>query len=870
VTWWSRFRRRGTLERQLDAELRYHVDRLTQDFMAEGLPEAEARRRARLEFGGLDQVKEDCRDARGTRWAHDALQDLTFSVRLLAKDRLFTAAAVLALGLGIGVNNMLFTIVDALCIRGLSIPRVDRMVYIESREAGRSRGLSFPEFDEIRSGAQSLDETSAFITLQATLAETDRAPDRVALSYVSEGFFHLTGAAPILGRDFRPDDDRAGALPVAVLDGRLWNTRYGSDPAVLGRVVTLNGLPATLIGVMPDGYRLPGNTDAWLTLTQTPAAVRNGKDARSLGVMGTMKDGRTVPHVAEEMAALGARLAQRSPDTNHAVQLTAVPLNERFNGRITDPAWLAFISVGILIVVIACSNVANLLLARSVYRSREIAIRVSMGATRWRVVRQLLVEGTMLAAIGGLLGLGLSYVGLRIFTSAIPATGLPFWVHLTMDGRAFGELAAVCLGTVLLFALAPAMQVARADVNDVLKEAGRASAGGPRARRWTATLLAAQFGITVILLASLGLSLRQFRAAERAEVVVAAPQLLTMSVALPGEKYVTADQRLALYSALRERLSGVETISETTVASALPFATRSSRRVVFESRTTPGDAPPNVVTVSIDARYFDAVGVPLYHGRSFVDLDGAPGHESAIVNQRFASLYFPGADPLGRRVAFVPEAKGSPPVWLTIVGVAPTIPQRSGPVPDPVVYVPIRSEPPLTFSLIVRTKADPGTLTAVLREQVRSLDPDVPLFQVMTLARVEHDSGWNARVSNGLITTIASIALLLSAIGLLAMTTHAVAQRRHELGIRIALGARRGTIMAIVLRGAMFHVAVGLGVGIVCTAVWERLFRTPGMLTSPMNLLMVSAVMALMGAAASLWPAHRATRVDPLAALRQQ
>ena len=276
-----------------------------------------------------------------------------------------------------------------------------------------------------------------------------------------------------------------------------------------------------------------------------------------------MKAGLGVSQVNDELNALATRIAQRTPETNKGVQLIAKPVNQQFNGRITDAVWIAFISVGGLLVLIACSNVANLLLARSVQRSREIAIRVSMGATRWRIVRQLLVEGMLLAAIGGLLGLGLSFLGLRILTSATPAGGLPFWVSFTMDGRVFGVLAAVCLGTVLLFALAPAVHIARTDVNELLKEAGRTSSGGTRARRWTAALLAAQFGITVILLSSVNLSVRRFRAAERAAVVVNAPQLLTMSVTLPPEKYASPEQRLALYSALRERLSVIESVSET-------------------------------------------------------------------------------------------------------------------------------------------------------------------------------------------------------------------------------------------------------------------------------------------------------------------
>ena len=410
----------------------------------------------------------------------------------------------------------------------------------------------------------------------------------------AEGFDIFDGS-PMIGRLFGHDDDRPDASPVVVLAGRLWRTRYGADPGVLGRVVRLDGAPATVIGILPDDFRLPGNTDVWLPLAQLSPKIRADRGARSLGAVARLRDGITIPGAAEEVDAISTRIAREHHETNAGVRFSAVPLNERYNGRITDPVWIAFMSVGGLLVLIACSNVANLLLARSVQRSREIAIRVSMGATRFRIFRQLLAEGTLLAALGGALGLVFSWLALRAFTSLIPEDGLPFWMSYTMDARVFGVLAGASLTTVILFGLAPALHIARTDVNDLLKQGGRTSSSGTRARRWTAALLSAQFGITMILLSSVGLTLRQFRAAERAAVVVDADHLLTLSVALPAERYGSPDQRRELYSRLRDRLAGADGVSAFAIASHLPFAGGSNSQLAIESRASVNPAVPGVL-----------------------------------------------------------------------------------------------------------------------------------------------------------------------------------------------------------------------------------------------------------------------------------
>jgi putative ABC transport system permease protein len=811
-------------------------------------------------------------------WLEEFWRDFRFAVRLLKKERGFTLVAVTVLGLGIGVNNTQFILVNALCIRGLPIDRVDRVLSLSARDArDQELGLSYREFDAMKPAAPAFTGLAAFANSPVAVGDEGRAPDRAPGTYISAGGFRLLGATPALGRDFEPADDRPGAPSVAILGTGLWKSRYGADRSIIGRVVRINGTPSVVIGVMADGFRFPSNTEVWQPLALMPGIETDRRAARALNVVGRMVDGAAIADVRGQLGALTSRLSHDYPETNQAVRLAAVPINDRYNGRITDSVWLAFMTVGLVVVLIACANVANLLLMRSIRRAHEMAIRASLGASRNRLVRQLIVESAVLASAGGVLGLALSLAGVRLLARAIPANALPYWITFSMDGRAFAVLCASCLGTVFVFGLAPAIHVSRPDVGDVMKEGGgRSGTAGVRARRWTTAFLTAEFALTMMLLTTLGLSVRLARAAERADLVFNPSNLVTTSVALPADKYRSADRRIEFYGQLQERLSGIGTIASVAVATALPLGGASARQLEIDGRPpTAGQTPPTVWTVTISAQYFDALGLGLRRGRAFNEGDGAAGSEAAIVNQRFAELYFSNDDPIQHRIRLKePSASGSRPPWLAIVGVSPTVRQRGLPDPDPVVYLPLRAAPPTSAVVIVRSPSQSTAIAPSLREAVRAIDPDLPLYRIMSMEQALTESQWNGRVSNMIITSIAFVALCLAAVGLYAVTSQAVAQRTHEIGIRMALGAERTHVVQIVLRRAMAQLALGIAAGAGCTLGWERMFgggaAGGARMSDPMNLVAVSALLIGVALIACLSPAWRATRVDPVIALRYE
>jgi predicted permease len=505
-----------------------------------------------------------------------------------------------------------------------------------------------------------------------------------------------------------------------------------------------------------------------------------------------------------------------------------------------------------------------------------MAIRASLGASRRQLVRQLVVESAVLAALGGIVGLALSLAGVRILARAIPANALPYWITFSMDGRVFAVLCASCLVTVFVFGLAPALHVSKADVNHVIKAGGRSGSGGLRARRWTTVFLTAEFALTMMLLTALGLSVRLARAAERADLVFNPDNLVTTSVALPADKYRSADRRLDFYRQLDERLAQIGTISSVAVTTALPLGGASPRQLEIDGRpTAAGATPATVWTVTIGDRYFDTMGLQLRRGRAFSDRDGTAGYEAAIVNQRFADMYFSNDDPLQYRIRLKEAGPSGPQTRpLAIVGVAPTVRQRGLPDPDPVVYLPLRAAPPLSALMVVRTPSQSTAIAPVLRDTVRAIDPELPLYRIMSMDQALMESQWNGRVSNMIITSIAFVALCLAAVGLYAVTAHTVVQRTQEIGVRMALGAERRHVVILVLRRAMAQLALGIGAGVGCTLGWERLFgggaAGGARMSDPMNLVAVSALLAVVTVVACLTPAWRALRVDPVVALRYE
>ena len=676
MTWWQRFRNRDRLERELDAELRYHFDRHVEDNIRSGMPEAEARRMARVEFGGEDQMKERCRDARGTRWVEDIAQDARFAARLLAKEHWFSAASILALALGIGVTSMVVTIINGYNLRGLPVEDPERVLYVGTRDlSGRDRGVSYPDYREWRA-APSFASMGAFAGAMLTIGDKGLAPESLDGAYVSQEAFTILGETPTLGRGFLPDDDRAGAPPVVILGHRLWATRYGADRSVIGRSVTINGDPTTVVGVMREGFEFPFRQALWLPLALLPGIEKKAPDEPRLDVFGRLANDVEPDQARAELAAISVNLAGESPSTRDRIQPVVVRFGVQQVGRLRDqqPPLVA-LATAVFVLLIACANVANLLLARSASRGREIAIRASIGATRWRIVRQLMVESLMLSLAAGALGMWLSRFGVQFVAEAF-GRNIPYWMHFPVDSRVVAVLLGLCFACTLAFGLAPALVVSKTDAGGLMKEGGRTGIA-PRVGRWTQALLIGELAVTVILLAGAGLMVRSFLAVYRADQVIDPSKVLTTVIALPEEEYRSPDQRSTFYQQLDDRLGRHTGLAAASLASTRPFTGGPSQRVSFLDRSTAArESQPAAVVIAIGPRYFDALQLPVVRGRYFSALDGTPGHQAAVVNQRFAELFYPNEDPVGR-VIRLSDVKTDPATahWLTIVGVAPTIRQ---------------------------------------------------------------------------------------------------------------------------------------------------------------------------------------------------
>jgi putative ABC transport system permease protein len=874
VNWWQRLRSRDRLERELDAELRYHFDREVADNIRMGMSEEEARRRARLDLGGDDQLKESCRDARGTRWVEDVTQDFGFAARLLRKDLWFTLPAVLALALGIGMNGTMFTIVNAM-IRGLPIAGPERILSLHTRDgAGRWRGfgVSYLDFRDFETGVSTFSGLAAVSQSTVTLSEDGHAAERTSSAYVSANAFQLLGDKPALGRDFVRADDEPGAPAVVILGSRIWTTRYGRDPATLGRSVRVNGVPAIVIGIMPDGFRFPVVSDVWQPLARMKGLVEQTRDTRSLQVFGRLAERHTRAQAQADIESIAARLSREYPDTNGNTGAVVAPFPGHFA---PSPILIALMLAVGLVLLLACINVANLLLARSVGRSRELAMRVALGATRWRIVRQLLVECGLLAVAAGTLGFAFTFVGVLSFSRAVAGITFPYYIQWTIDGRVALFVAAVCLGATLIAGLLPAVQASKLAANGSLEVGERTSPSGRGRGRMTTVLLTIEVALTLVLLAGAGLMMRSFVAVYRADSIVDAAPILAMTVSLPTEKYRTAEQCTAAYQRLEQRIRTIPDVSSSAFASVVPFAGGPSRHMLLnEQRTAPGESQPLVSYVTIRGRYFDTLGLRLLRGRTFTDADALQGSESAIVNQRLATLFFPDEDPIGRRICLtVPNAAATlPPACATIVGVSPTVRQQYFQDIDPVVYTPARSDDS-ELTLLVRSRSTPDTVAALVRAEVSAFDHEIALNALRTLDETMTGSRWGHRVFGGMLTAFAVVGLLLGAVGLYAVTAFAVVQRTQEIGVRMALGARAAAVVWLFVARAALPVGLGIGVGLAGALAIGRLlqrFLIQTSSTDPTILVAIAVLMAAVSLVAAFLPARRATGLDPLTALRYE
>jgi putative ABC transport system permease protein len=814
------------------------------------------------------------------------LEDIRFAARLLLKDKWFTLVAAIALALGIGVNATVFTFVNAVLIRGLPIADPDRTLAVDSYDRARSRGMgvSYLDYRDWKENTRTFESFGAYNGNVANVSDEGQPPERFNGSNISANGLSILGTTPMLGRNFVANDDQRGAPAVVIIGYSMFLNRYASNPSVIGRTIRVNDTPATVIGVMPEGFKFPFNTDLWMPLAQIPNLEIQKRNSRQLQAFGHLAPGVSREQAQSELVNISRKLESENPDTNKDVQARVQTFNESQNGGPIRTVFLSLMGAVAFVLLIACANVANLLLSRATNRAREISVRMSLGASRWRVIRQLLIESVMLATISGLGGLGIAAIGIRLFDRAT-IEQRPYWIQFTMDANVIGFFALVCLGTGIIFGLAPALHISKTDVNEVLKEGGRSGSAGARASRWTGALMVAELTLTVVLLAGAGFMIRNFLTLYSLDLGIDTTKLLTMALALPERKYPAVEQRLAFYERLEERLRSNPKIEAVTITSNAPMQGGFLRKLTLDGKPLePGQQAPNVTMLTIDPQYFKTVGLPLQRGRDLTDEDGMTGRESVIVNQRFVQLHFAKEDPLGRRITLSIDLQGGAapqggiPLSLsaTIIGVVPNLRQRDFqlPDPDPIAYLPFRTDPRGFMNLLVRSAGDPNLMTPILREEVRAVDPDLPLFGIRTMDAALEQARWPFRIFGSMFMMFAFIALMLSAVGLYAVTAYAVSQRTQEIGLRMALGAQRDQVAWLFLRRSFIQLAIGLTIGVAGAFGVGALFSSANLLVQtngrdPVTIGGIALLLAMVAVAASVVPARRASRLDPMLALRR-
>ncbi len=854
-----------------DAELQSHLDLHIADNLRAGMTPEEARRRALVALGGVEQTRERYRDAFRLAWLDTLARDIQFGVRTMRRSAGFTMLAIVTLAVGIAATNTAFTIVNTVLLRDLPFDEADRIVEIGIREPGDDPRMSLPDFRDWERATRSFEALGAFDQANLNIGDDERAPEQFEGAYVTAGTFRVLRVQPVIGRVFTSDDDRPGASPVVILDEGLWKGRYGGDPAILGRTIRVSAQPATVIGIMPDAFEFPFNNQLWLPLSMIRGVSDEPRDSRFLRAIGRLADGVTPAEAAEELNAINTAIARDFPDTNGRTRAELA----HFRPGIGAPWYIILgalmTAVGLLLLV-GCANVANLLLARSLQRAREISIRSSLGATRWRVVRQLLVESVMLSLAAGMLALLISFAGIQILLSYVEEIGKPAWMDFSMDLTVFLFLASVCVGAGILFGVAPALYVSSRGGNEMLKQSsGRTASASGWARRWTGALVVAEVVLTIVLVAGAVSMMRHLRVQSSVSRIIDTSGLLTFNLNLSPEKYAGNDDRIRFVRRLEERLTPIRNQISLTMANARPFLGSGSGRVSVDGRTpAPGERLPPVQIVTIGSRYFEVIGLNLIRGRTLTNDDGGPGNDAVVVNDAFVREFLGGGDPIGRSVTLFGEKNVARRV--TVVGVAPTL-LRDEVLRASIVYQPYLANPVGGLILLARSGSGMAATTSLLREEVRALDPDLPLFNIRTLDNMLSEVLWVNRIFGGMFVIFAGMAVLIATVGIYGVVAFTTTQRTQEIGIRTALGAPRGHLWWTMMRSKLVQIGIGLSVGIVAAFLLLRLMggllvgrfgQDPVTLAASAGLLLAVSVLSM------LPPIWRATSGDPVAALRYE
>jgi predicted permease len=807
------------------------------------------------------------------------IKDIRYGVRGLLKHPGFTAIVVITLALGIGASTAIFSIVDSVLLRRLPYRTAERIVAIQELDPNGKRGQSTSaNFLDWRAQSTVFEHLAAIKTTTTNLAFSDHA-ERIELAQTNANFFDVFGITPQYGRLFIPHDEQAGHEPVVVVSNALWQRRFGSDPALVGRSITLDGRNYTVIGIAPPGFQYPDKTELWLPPLKLVPELYPDQDvtqSRRMGylwVVALLKSGVSLQQAASEMETITARLRLQYPETNNRRFNRVVSLHEHLVGDTNKLLWLLLGAVT-FVLLIGCANVANLLLANGASRQREMAIRTALGASRWRVIRQLFTESTILALAGGAFGLLIAFWGLAAITKLLPAE-FPRLNEIQIDLRILGFTFAASMLTGILFGLAPALQISRSDIQEAIRETGRGTSGSRRQSRFRQALIVVEVALSVVLLAGAGLLFRSFLQLQSVNTGFVAQHVLTARLTPSGTHYVNDADYMKFYNQVIEKVSAIPGVQDVGVINTLPLykGPTSGFRVEGRPVTTP-DKWPSVNYRVVSPNYFRAMGIPVLQGRAYTDRDDENTPLVMIVNQQIAHQIFPDENPVGKRITFGGTGADGQPRWFEIVGVVANVRSvelREEAIPE--LYFSAGQDLWPAMSLVVRSTVEPSSLGASVRQAVNEVDRSVPVSDVKTMDHIVSESITQPRFNLFLLGLFSAVAMVLSAAGIYGVTAYTVTQRTHELGIRIALGAQMSDVLKMILGQGMAVIGVGLVVGLAAAFGLTRLLRS--LLfgvgeNDPLTFAAITLVLVLVALVASYIPARRATKVDPLTALRTE
>jgi predicted permease len=885
--------RSGTLEADLDSELQAHLDALTEQNILRGLAPDEARAAARREFGGLEQTKEAYRAQRSLPFFESLSQDVRFGLRMLRKSPVQSLVCVAVLAIGIGTGTALYSLIDACLLHNTiqSAHPADRWEVVRAYQPDQQRYVNYLSVPEIRDVAQLTDlfESVGAIHGDGLILNYGEYPERIPVTFVTASGMAMTNCPPVVGRIFREDEDRPGGPPVAVLSYQIWQRRFSADRNVLGQIIRLNDVAYTVIGVMPQDFEMWGG-EVWIPLQLNWA--QSDRADRHNWIIALLRPGVTEKQADARLLALSKQLAQQFGSTIPEYrnwQFSVWNIDEAVVGGV-KPALLVLAGAAALLLIVVCANVAILQLVRASSRMREVALRMTLGARRGRILRQVITENLILSFAGGALGICLSLICLPVLVHLIPPEWLPTdEMTIRMNHLALEFAVAIAVLTGLLFGAAPAFQVARQNLTDSLKEGGQKIGGDRRGLSIRNILVVAEIALSLVVLAGAALMGQSYRRLEGIDLGFRPDHLLSFSISLPATKYSTPDQIKSFFDRSMRAIDAIPSVDGASAVSGRPMIDRTvdlnSRDFTIEGRSVEnGSANDNAYFRVVTPGYFRTMGIRLLRGRIFAEQDGPNAPRTTVVNDAMARLYWPAGDAIGHRIqlgaqygrreAF--DATDAGPEPLTIVGVVSDVRQVRS-IDTPVgaeFYLPLAQQttPPRIMAVLVRSTLDPAQLTSAVRLAVASMDPAQPIYDVETMDQVVADSFGPKRLTLVLLLFVAAVVLVLAAVGLYATLAYAVAQRSHEMAVRSALGAQARDILRLIIRHGAILAATGVLIGLAAALLLTRLMQDLLYGTSPFDPLTFAAVSATLVAVAlvaSYIPARRALQQDPITSLRE-